>query len=167
MTPNPTELRECPRDEASRPKQILAGINYQNEPATFEGRKGFWVQADCVFIERSSPQAAIHTYRQDILRHSVACSHNHFCGSIMREKERFRADDLERENAELKAEIAKLRLSAAESDRAHDVRVTECERWAERCAELRKLVEEAPHSSRCEATAGLPCTCWKSRVPRP
>lgn len=72
----------------SRNSEILAGLRGQNEPATFEGREGFWVQADCVFIEASCPQYAINRYRDQLSANSIACSHNHFCSSIIYGKSR-------------------------------------------------------------------------------
>lgn len=73
----------------SRPRQILAGMRGQNERATFEGQEGFWVQADCIFVPARNASAAIMEYRRIFEGNHIACSHNHFCGSIMREKERF------------------------------------------------------------------------------
>lgn len=70
----------------SRTDQILSGLNGQNEPAEFEGRKGFWVQADAVFIESENPTWAINNYRDELSRGKVGCSHNHFCDAIQRSR---------------------------------------------------------------------------------
>lgn len=60
-----------------RCEQILSGIKEQNSPAVFEGRSGFWVQGDCVFVEDAkSPQSAIHEYRARIAVGRVAVNHN-------------------------------------------------------------------------------------------
>lgn len=113
MKPTPP-LNTTPVDESgltptamktSTPRRgqlILAGIGEQNEPAIWEGRKGFWVQGDCLFIEADSPQAAIAAYRKEI----VATSHNHFCGSIIREKDRARADKAASDLASALAKVA-------------------------------------------------------------
>lgn len=68
----------------SKTDQILLGLKEQNKPAEFEGRKGFWVQADAVFIEAENPTWAINNYRDELSRGKIGCSHNHFCDAIQR-----------------------------------------------------------------------------------
>lgn len=70
----------------SRTDQILSGLNGQNEPAEFEGRKGFWVQSDCIFIEANNPVWAINNYRDELSRNRIGCNHNHFCDAIQRSR---------------------------------------------------------------------------------
>lgn len=66
----------------SRREEILSGITSQNEQAEFEGRKGFWVQSSCVFIEASDPVWAILKFREDMESNKIACSHNFGCSAI-------------------------------------------------------------------------------------
>ena len=66
----------------NRKERILSGIKSQNEPAIWEGRQGFWVQGDCVFIEAREPVGAINKYREELAAAKIACSHNLFCGSL-------------------------------------------------------------------------------------
>jgi len=61
---------------------ILDGLTSQNEQAEFEGRKGFWVQADCVFIEAANAACAIDTYREDLSKARIGCSHNFACSAL-------------------------------------------------------------------------------------
>lgn len=61
---------------------ILSGLISQNEQASFEGRKGFWVQSDCVFIEASDPGWAILKFRANMETNRIACSHNFGCPTI-------------------------------------------------------------------------------------
>lgn len=96
-------------DTPGRTDRILAGINTQNDPAEFDGRKGFWVQADAVFIEAENPSWAISRYRTQLAENNVACSHNHFCGSILHAKANKETQSLERQLAEVRAEIDKAR----------------------------------------------------------
>lgn len=69
-----------------RTDDILAGLNGQNEPAEFNGRKGYWIQAECVFIEAENPTWAINNYRDEMGRNKIACHHNYFCDSIQRSR---------------------------------------------------------------------------------
>lgn len=75
-------------DRLGRTASIIHGLGEQNEPATFEGRKGYWVQADCVFIEARDAATAIVKYRRELEMARIGCSHNHFCGSILAGKRR-------------------------------------------------------------------------------
>ena len=75
-------------DRLGRTASIIRGLGEQNEPATFEGRKGYWVQADCVFIEAGDAATAIVKYRHELEVARIGCSHNHFCGSILAGKRR-------------------------------------------------------------------------------
>ena len=71
----------------------MAGIRSQNEPAEFDGQRGFWVQGDCVFIPEQDLQkcacgkvhigAAIQEYRMRMERGKIGISHNRFCGSLL------------------------------------------------------------------------------------
>jgi hypothetical protein len=118
----------------SRPQTILAGLRKQNEPAEFKGRKGFWVQGDCIFIEADSPQAAIVEYRKT----NVAISHNHFCGSIMREKERVNAvTKSESDLAEMREERDRVRKIADSAIKAAEDANAQKKMWKQACADLR------------------------------
>jgi len=66
----------------SRTNEILNGIAEQNKPAVYNGRSGYWCQAECVFIEAAHPTDAIQKYRT--LRHDIAINHNNGCSEIMR-----------------------------------------------------------------------------------
>lgn len=68
----------------SRSEQILSGLISQNEQAEFEGRKGFWVQGDAVFIEAGNPMWAINNYRDELSRGKIGCSHNFGCSAIQK-----------------------------------------------------------------------------------
>lgn len=71
-----------PMTNLSRPERIIQGLTSQNEQAEFEGRKGFWVQGDAVFIEASNPVWAINNYRDELSKGKIGCSHNYGCSSI-------------------------------------------------------------------------------------
>lgn len=64
----------------TRREQILSGLTSQNEQATFQGRKGFWIQTDCVFIEADDAGSAISKFRKEMGR--IACNHNFGCSAI-------------------------------------------------------------------------------------
>lgn len=52
--------------------------------ATHDGVSGYWVQAECVFINTESPQDAIDEYRLKLSAGKIACSYNHNCDGIQR-----------------------------------------------------------------------------------
>jgi hypothetical protein len=72
----------------NKKERVISGIKSQNEPAEWEGRQGFWVQGDCVFVEASEPVAAINKYREELAAAKIACSHNLFCGDLTPNKVR-------------------------------------------------------------------------------
>lgn len=61
-------------------EEILYGLTSQNEQAEFGGRKGFWVQTDCMFIEEDSAGSAISKFRNEMGR--IAYNHNFGCSAI-------------------------------------------------------------------------------------
>ena len=75
-------------EPVGRTEQVVRGLRGQNEPAVFEGQKGFWVQGDAVFIRVATPEEAIQRYRDRLGRGTIMISHNHFCGSIQEAKSR-------------------------------------------------------------------------------
>ena len=65
-------------------QKVYASLHAQNEPAIVDGVKGFWCQADCVFIPASTSSIAIERYRQQIGSASIGISHNRHCDAIRR-----------------------------------------------------------------------------------
>jgi hypothetical protein len=67
----------------SKTEKILSGLTEQNSPAKFNGRKGFWVQAEAVFIEGENLTYAISDYRDAFAERRIACHHNFACPVIV------------------------------------------------------------------------------------
>ena len=57
---------------------ILAGLpEHTNSQACFDGRRGYWIQTDCVLIEADDPSTAIQLFRHRIANSgNIACNHN-------------------------------------------------------------------------------------------
>jgi hypothetical protein len=67
-------------DACGRPDHaVLSGLSpHTNSPASFEGRTGFWVQTDCVFIEEGDASSAILEFRRRMAETGrIAVNHNH------------------------------------------------------------------------------------------
>lgn len=63
-----------------------------NAPCSHEGKQGFWVQGECVFIEGTA-QKAIEKYRSKITNAQAAINHGRACGSLKEIQQR-RVNDL-------------------------------------------------------------------------
>ena len=67
-------------------ERILSGIGEQSKPAELDGKKGFWCQPCCVFIEARDATTAINKLREGMADGSlyVTINHNNFCDNIQR-----------------------------------------------------------------------------------
>ena len=107
MSTYPAEGTEMP------PKQrILDGIKSHNEPAEWNGNKGFWVQADCAFEIASTATYAIELYRRDLANFDIGCSHNLHCDALKLQvpgSMPSAEDDKDKRIAELEEELRTIR----------------------------------------------------------
>lgn len=94
----------------TRQQDILSGLKDQNEPAEYDGQRGFWVQGDCAFLSTNRPEDAIEQNRRRMSGAEIGISHNHFCGSIG-------ALRMDREHARLIAERDAARAQASSAER--------------------------------------------------
>ena len=68
----------APATEEPRSDLILAGLpGHTNEQACFDGKRGYWVQTDCVLIEADDAATAIAQFRHKMANSGqIACNHN-------------------------------------------------------------------------------------------
>lgn len=66
-------------------QEILDGLREGNEPSEYDGVKGYWCQADCIFIPADDPALAVQKYRESFSSggpFNIGVGHNDGCGSI-------------------------------------------------------------------------------------
>ncbi|TGE05588.1 hypothetical protein [Hymenobacter fodinae] len=63
--------------EQNKTERISQGLPaHTNEPAEYNGIRGYWVQSECVFIEGQDPSQAVMRFRKDFPTGSIAVGHN-------------------------------------------------------------------------------------------
>lgn len=70
-------------------EEILNGLSEGNEPSEYDGVKGYWCQADCIFIPADDPALAVQKYRESFSSggpFNIGVSHNDGCDGIARVK---------------------------------------------------------------------------------
>jgi hypothetical protein len=63
--------------QPSLAEQAFAGLPaHTNDQATYQGQRGYWVQAEAKFVPCSNPGTAIAYYRQRLTAGDIAVDHN-------------------------------------------------------------------------------------------
>ena len=70
--------------QKSKREEINEGLAAGNDLSLYEGKLGYWVQGDCVFIHGvGSAFEAIEKYRRELTQGIIAISHNRGCSAIL------------------------------------------------------------------------------------
>jgi len=68
----------------NKSEQILKGIKEQNQPASYDGQLGFWLQGGAVFVRGKDIREATNSYRSRVGRGLIIVQSNFQCSEIAR-----------------------------------------------------------------------------------
>lgn len=52
-------------------KDILKGIQFNSFPAHYEGKIGYWIQSECIFVETDRVVDAVKIYKEKLCRYQI------------------------------------------------------------------------------------------------
>jgi hypothetical protein len=55
---------------------VLKGIKYNSFPANYNGKTGYWIQSECIFVETDRAVDAVKIYKEKLCRYQIEINLN-------------------------------------------------------------------------------------------